>query len=175
LLIVGAVPLAIAVAPFAAAEESSVAQFAKSLTKDGGGEATEETFDLRVFLWGEAVEKGLESWSLGLGPGPHLERPPVADRQFLERPFEAHNTILDLYLQGGLVAVLALIWIVASAAMSAWRSRFDALSVLLASVVVFSMPHLIIRHPIVWFALTFCLVAGMRHEVRLRPQHVRVA
>ncbi|TGS10532.1 polymerase [Mesorhizobium sp. M2E.F.Ca.ET.209.01.1.1] len=175
LLIVGAVPLAIAAAPYAIAEESSVAQFAKSLTKDGGGEATAETFDLRVFLWGEAIEKGLESWSLGLGPGPHLERPPVADRQFLERPFEAHNTILDLYLQGGLVAVLALAWIVASAAMSAWRSRFDALSVLLASVVVFSMPHLTIRHPVVWFVLTFCLVAGMRPEARLRPQHVRVA
>jgi hypothetical protein len=175
LLILGAVPLAVAVAPYAVAEESSVAQFAKSLTKDGGGEATAETFDLRVFLWGEAIEKGLQSWSLGLGPGPHLERPPVADRQFLERPFEAHNTILDLYLQGGLVAVLALVWIVGSAAMSAWRSRFDALSVLLASVVVFSMPHLIIRHPIVWFALTFCLVAGMHPEVRLRPQHVRVA
>ncbi|MBZ9849998.1 O-antigen ligase family protein [Mesorhizobium sp. CA14] len=174
-MIVGAVPLAIAATPYAIAEEGSVTEFAKSLTKDGGDEATAETFDLRVFLWGEAIEKGLESWSLGLGPGPHLERPPVADKQFLERPFEAHNTILDLYLQGGLVAVLALIWIVGAAGISAWRSRFDALAVLLASVIVFSMPHLTIRHPIVWFALTFCLVAGMRSEVRLRPQQVRMA
>ncbi|MDX8523689.1 O-antigen ligase family protein [Mesorhizobium sp. MSK_1335] len=175
LLMVAAVPLATAAAPFAVAEESNMAKFAKSLTKDGGGDATEETFDLRVFLWGEAIEKGLQSWSLGLGPGPHLERPPVADRQFLERPFEAHNTILDLYLQGGLVAVLALVWIVRAAAISAWRSRSDALSVLLASVVVFSMPHLIIRHPIVWFALTFCLVAGISRDVRPQSQHVRVA
>ncbi|RWB67635.1 O-antigen ligase family protein [Mesorhizobium sp.] len=175
LLMVGAAPLALAAAPYAVTEESSVASFAKSLTKDGGGEATAETFELRVFLWNEAIEKGLQSGSLGLGPGPHLERPPVADRQFLERPFEAHNTILDLYLQGGLLAVLALVWIVGSAAMSAWRSRFDALSVLLASVVVFSMPHLIIRHPIVWFALTFCLVAGMRQELRHGLQHARIA
>lgn len=174
LLVVAAVPLAIAVAPYAVTEESSVAQFAKSLTKDGGDEATAETFDLRVFLWGQAIETGLQSWSLGLGPGPHLERPPVADKQFLERPFEAHNTILDLYLQGGLVAVLALVWIVGSAAMSAWRSRFDALSVLLASVVVFGLPHLIIRHPIVWFALTFCLVAGMHPAVRQRPEYAGV-
>lgn len=171
LVVIGAVPLAIAAAPYAVAEESNVAEFAKSLTKDGGDEATAETFDLRVFLWSQAIETGLQSWSLGLGPGPHLERPPVADKQFLERPFEAHNTILDLYLQGGLVAVLALAWIVGSAAMSVWRSRLDALSVLLASVVVFSLPHLIIRHPIVWFALTFCLVAGTLPEVRPRPRY----
>ncbi|WP_292347460.1 O-antigen ligase family protein [Mesorhizobium sp.] len=175
LLILGAVPLAITVAPYAVSEESSVAKFAKSLTKDGGGDATAETFELRMFLWSDAIEKGLQSGSLGLGPGPHLERPPVADRQFLERPFEAHNTVLDLYLQGGLVAVLALIWIVGSAALSAWRSRSDALSVLLVSVVIFSMPHLIIRHPIVWFALTFCLVAGMRQELQPRLQHARIA
>ncbi|SFN87907.1 O-Antigen ligase [Mesorhizobium sp. NFR06] len=175
LLMIGAVPLAAAAAPYAITEESSVAKFAKSLTKDGGGEATAETFELRVFLWNEAIEKGLQSGSLGLGPGPHLERPPIADRQFLERPFEAHNTMLDLYLQGGLVAALALVWLVGSAAMSVWRSRFDALLVLLASVVVFSMPHLIIRHPIVWFALTFCLVAGTPHRLHQRLPSMRVA
>jgi len=94
--------------------------------------------------------------------------------QFLERPFEAHNTILDLYLQGGLVAVIALLWIVGSAAMSAWRARYDALLVLVASAAVFSIPHLIIRHPIVWFALTFCLVAGTPSVFRreLEPSEV---
>ncbi|MER8488484.1 O-antigen ligase family protein [Mesorhizobium australicum] len=174
LLMVGAVPLVIAMTPYLLSEESFAANFAKSLTKDGGGEATAETFELRVYLWDEALQKGLQSASLGLGPGPHLERPPTADMQFLERPFEAHNTILDLYLQGGLVAVIALLWIVGSAAMSAWRARYDALLVLVASAAVFSIPHLIIRHPIVWFALTFCLVAGTPSVFRreLEPSEV---
>ncbi|UCI07408.1 O-antigen ligase family protein [Mesorhizobium sp. B1-1-8] len=173
LLMLGALPLAVAMMPYAVTEETSVENFAKSLTKDGGGEATAETFALRVYLWGAAVEKGLQSGSLGLGPGPHLDRPPVFDQQFAYLPFEAHDTILDLYLQGGLMAVLVLLWIVGSAAMSAWRSQFDALLVLLASVAVFSIPHLIIRHPIVWFVLTFCLVAGTPRQVGRRLEMLR--
>jgi len=160
LLLVGVVPLAISFTPYALAEVGSAENYAKSLTKGKGGEATEETAELRLFLWDEAIEKGKMAGSLGLGPGPHLERPPIVDKQFLPRPFEAHSTILDLYLQGGLIAVLALAWIVGSAALSAWRARADALLALIASIIVFSIPHLIIRHPIVWFALTMALVAG---------------
>ncbi|QPC91655.1 polymerase [Mesorhizobium sp. INR15] len=160
LLMVGSLPLAMSLAPYALTEAGSVENFAKSLTKDRGGEATEETAALRLFLWGEALDKGGESGSLGLGPGPHLERPPIVDKQFLPRPFEAHSTVLDLYTQGGLIAVLALMWIVGSATLSAWRAKSDALLAVVASIIVFSIPHLIIRHPIVWFALTMCLVAG---------------
>jgi len=159
LLMVGSLPLAISFTPYALAEVGSAENYAKSLTKDKGGEATEETAALRLFLWDEALEKGAMAGSLGLGPGPHLERPPIVDKQFLPRPFEAHSTILDLYLQGGLIAVVALAWIVGSATLSAWRARADALLALIASIVVFSIPHLIIRHPIVWFALTMSLVA----------------
>ncbi|KAA3441994.1 polymerase [Mesorhizobium sp. SARCC-RB16n] len=160
LLMVGFLPLAMSLTPYAFAEVSSVESFAKSLTKDKGGEATEETAALRLFLWDEALGKGGESGSLGLGPGPHLERPPIVDKQFLPRPFEAHSTVIDLYTQGGLIAVLALVWIVGSATLSAWRAKSDALLALLASTVVFGIPHLIIRHPIVWFVLTMALVAG---------------
>ncbi|MER8725811.1 polymerase [Mesorhizobium sp. M1027] len=160
LLLVGILPLAIAITPYAVTEASVLENFAKGLTKDKGGEATAETVALRVHLWNEALEKGAESGSLGLGPGPHLERPSVFDSQFLERPFEAHNTILDLYTQGGLIAVLALVWIVGAAIISVWRAKLDALLALVVSIIIFGMPHLIIRHPIVWFALTICLVAG---------------
>lgn len=121
------------------------------------------------------MEKGLKSGSLGLGPGPHLERPPVADRQFLQRPFEAHNTVLDLYLQGGLLAVMALVWIVGAAMSFAWRAGFDALLVLGVSTIIFSMPHLIIRHPIVWFSLAFCLVAGNPTALRRQLAEPRVS
>lgn len=154
------VPLAISIAPYALSEAASAEDFAKSLTKDKGGEATAETAALRLYLWDEALDKGARSGSLGLGPGPHLDRPPIVNQQFLPRPFEAHSTILDLYTQGGLISVLALLWILGSAGWSAWRARQDALVALVASIAVFSAPHLIIRHPILWFCLTLSLVAG---------------
>ena len=147
------------------AESSNVEDFAKSLTKDKGGEATAETATLRLQLWDEALDKGARSGSLGLGPGPHLDRPSTVDQQFLPRPFEAHSTILDLYTQGGLISVLALLWILGSAALSAWGARQDTLVALVASIAVFSAPHLIIRHPIVWFCVTLCLVAGTPQAV----------
>lgn len=159
LFIIGLLPLGMAMSPYILTGFDSAEAFAKSLTKDKGGQATEDTVELRLYLWAEAVDKGLRSGSLGLGPGPHMERPPVGDQQFLPRPFEAHNTFLDLYSQGGFVAVLALVWIIISSAVSAWRAKFDALLALLGSIVIFSIPHLIIRHPIVWFVLIICLFA----------------
>ncbi|MER8625100.1 polymerase [Mesorhizobium sp. M1143] len=160
LMAVGFLPLALSIAPYALGEASSAEDFAKSLTKDKGGEATAQTAALRLYLWNAALEKGARSGSLGLGPGPHLDSPPVVNQQFLPRPFEAHSTILDLYTQGGLISVLALMWIFGSAALSAWRAKLDALVALVASIAVFSAPHLVIRHPIVWFCLTLCLAAG---------------
>ncbi|MGX9177913.1 O-antigen ligase family protein [Mesorhizobium sp. BHbdii] len=165
LLMVGFLPLAMSMTPYVLRDISSVENFAKSLSKGRGGEETAETAELRVRLWGNAVYKGVTSASLGLGPGPHVDRPSVVYRQFLPEPFEAHNTILDLYTQGGLVAVLALFWIVGSAAMSAWRAKLDALFALVVAIVIYGVPHLIIRHPIVWFAVTLCLVAGTPRAV----------
>ncbi|AZO21420.1 polymerase [Mesorhizobium sp. M1E.F.Ca.ET.045.02.1.1] len=170
LLLIGSVPLAMSVTPYVLSEATILESFAKSLTKDKGGEATAETAELRLYLWNAALEKGAQSGSLGLGPGAHVGRPPTWDRQFdaLTRPFEAHSTILDLYTQGGIISVLALVWIVGAAIMSAWRAKLDALLALMVSIVIFSMPHLIIRHPIVWFAITFCLVAGTPRAFRQR-------
>jgi hypothetical protein len=165
LLMVGFLPLAMSMTPYVLRDISSIENFAKSLSKGRGGEDTAETATLRVRLWGNAVYKGVTSASLGLGPGPHVDRPSVEYRQFLPEPFEAHNTILDLYTQGGLIAVLALLWIVGSAAMSAWRAKLDALFALVVAIMIYGFPHLIIRHPIVWFALTFCLIAGTPRAV----------
>jgi len=165
LFTVAFLPLAVSIAPYALSEAANAENFAKSLTKDKGGEATAETATLRLQLWDEALDKGARSGSLGLGPGPHLDRPSTVDQQFLPRPFEAHSTILDLYTQGGLISVLALLWILGSAALSAWGARQDTLVALVASIAVFSAPHLIIRHPIVWFCVTLCLVAGTPQAV----------
>jgi hypothetical protein len=113
---------------------------------------------------------------LGLGPGPHLPIPPsvVAGREStpdepinIEHPtpgselnFEAHNTLLDLFTQGGLIAVSTFVWLTATALWVTLKARLDALTTLLCALGIFGMFHLIVRHPIFWLAIAFCLVAG---------------
>jgi O-antigen ligase len=143
------------------------------MTKGGGGRDTEEMTRLRIHIWNEAMRRGVESGLLGLGPGPHLEIPPsiVAGRRdsinepkHVEHPefglvpnFEAHNTFLDLFVQGGLIAVLSFGWLVATALIMTQRAELDALTTLLCGLTIFSIFHLIVRHPIFWFAISLCL------------------
>lgn len=169
-----ALPLAAAyAAPVVAFSE--LEDFIMGMTKGGGGRDTNETARLRFELWERAMRRGIEAGMLGLGPGPHLEIPPsiVAGRRDsmnepkdVERPvygfvpnFEAHNTFLDLFIQGGLIAVLGLGWLVATAGVATNRAGFDALTALLCGLAIFAVFHLIVRHPIFWFAVSVCLVA----------------
>jgi O-antigen ligase len=112
----------------------------------------------RFKLWREALTIGIEANMLGLGPGPHLvhkqwKRPPP-DK------FEAHNTLLDLFTQGGIVASLSFLWLIATAFFVACRAGLIALTILPLSLFVFSNFHFIARHPIFWFSVAFCLAAG---------------
>jgi hypothetical protein len=142
--------LVVAALPFAPAAVSRVeAKYAALYDEDGQG-------DLRFHLWTEALEKGTGAAMLGLGPGPHLtskawKRPPTAK-------FEAHNTALDLFVQGGLLALLALAGLYASLILATTRAKLAALAALSCGFVVFSMFHFIIRHPIFWFGVVLCLL-----------------
>ena len=80
LVVAAIVPLSLSLTPYAVATATNVESMAISLTKDHGGEATKATANLRLQLWGDALHSGLESGSLGLGPGPHLERPNVVNK-----------------------------------------------------------------------------------------------
>ncbi len=172
-----ALPLVAAyVVPLGASAATELEDFIKGMTKGGGGRDTEETARLRVEVWSLAMRRGIESGMLGLGPGPHLEIPPsivagrrdsTNDPKHVEHPefgfvpnFEAHNTFLDLFIQGGLIAVLSLGWLVATALVVTHRAELDALTTLLCGLAVFSIFHLIVRHPIFWFAISLCLVAA---------------
>ena len=171
-----ALPLVAAyVVPLGASAATELEDFIKGMTKGGGGHDTAETARLRVEVWNRAMRRGIESGMLGLGPGPHLEIPPsivagrrdsTNDPKHVEHPefgfvpnFEAHNTFLDLFIQGGLIAVLSLGWLVATALVVTHRAELDALTTLLCGLAVFSIFHLIVRHPIFWFATSLCLVA----------------
>jgi hypothetical protein len=142
--------VAVAAVPFApAALERGEAKYEALYNEDSQG-------DLRFHLWAEAIEKGMNAAMLGLGPGPHLtkkvwKRAPPAK-------FEAHNTPLDLFVQGGLLALLALGWLYASLVWTTARARLPALAALSCAFVVFSMFHFIIRHPIFWFGVVLCFL-----------------
>ncbi|WP_371423077.1 O-antigen ligase family protein [Tardiphaga sp.] len=160
LVIVAAVPLALTLAPYAVATADEFEGLAISLAKDRGGEATKRTASLRVQLWEDALHRGLKAGSLGLGPGPHLEKPNVADNRLLPTPFEAHSTLFDIFTQGGLLAVIAVCSLFASAFLLAFRAKLDALAALFVALAIFSISHFILRHPIVWFAFALGLILG---------------
>jgi len=162
----------------------------KELAKNGGKEAGQEA-QLRLETWENALARGLEAAMLGLGPGPHLEIPQslVAARRvekspdFIEHPeanstpnFEAHNTLLDLFLQGGLLADLSFIWLLAASIRSTLRARNAGLTTLLLGVCIYGLFTLIIRHPICWFAISLCLLAEPETQSKpLLPASARSA
>lgn len=171
-----ALPLALASA--AALGSSIAAQTAaifKEISRDNG-DRTEREAEIRFDLWSRAISRGLESGMLGLGPGPHLDMPPsisvarlraANSPKNIEHPmpsaipnYEAHNTPLDLFTQGGLIAVLSFLWITGTALFIPYKARLAGLATLLCSLCIFGMFHLIVRQPIFWFAIALCLVAG---------------
>ena len=152
------------------------------LSKNGGKEAQSEA-DLRFALWKEALARGVEVGMLGLGPGPHLPIPAEvtasrAEYAITDRPndagspqqvgannFEAHNTVLDLFVQGGLVASLAYVWLMVCALMGALRSRSAGLIALICGLNLFALVGLAIRLPLFWLAVALCLVARREEPV----------
>ncbi len=171
-----ALPLLLAsAAPFGASLAVEGQGFIGDMTR-GDEQDTRKTAEIRLEAWRQAIDRGLESGMLGLGPGPHLPIPPWirAGRQDssgepknLEHPeangtpnFEAHNTLLDIFTQGGLMAVLSLVWLVAATFLLTYRTRLDGLTVLLCGLIIFSIFHLIVRHPAFWFAIAICLVTA---------------
>jgi len=166
------VPILVSLLPFAKAGANDAESFALSLAKDKGGEASERTLDLRLRLWEEAASLGVSSGGFGLGPGPHLSPPPHA--RPTKQPFEAHNTPLDIFLQSGVIGLTALVGFILTTAFLLYQTQQNSLLTLIIAISIFSSAHLIIRHPIVWFALTLCVSTGCAHA-RLAPaQSMRV-
>jgi hypothetical protein len=181
-----AVPLVLgSLALLAPSIAAQTAVLAKAMSKDDG-KTTDQEARLRFELWSEAWSRGAQSGMLGLGPGPHLPIPPsiVAGRltevgqpkddphpQANNTPnFEAHDTVLDLFTQGGLMAVLSFLWLVATALLTAYKARLAGLTTLLSGLLLFGTFDLIVRYPIFWYSISLCLVAdfGARSAVSAR-------
>lgn len=112
--------------------------------------------DLRFHLWAEAYDKGMEAAMLGLGPGPHLTK--KSWKRAPPAKFEAHNTPLDLFVQGGLLALLDIGFLYAALLLATVRAGLPCLGALTCAFAVFSMFHFIIRHPIFWFGVVLCFL-----------------
>ena len=164
----------------------SLAVEARGLADDlakGNERDTEKTAQIRLQTWQNALDRGVGSGMLGLGPGPHLPIPalilegrqdPSNEPKYIAHPeangtpnFEAHNTLLDIFTQGGLLAVLCLVWLVAATFLLTSRLKLDGLTTLLCGLTMFSIFHLIIRYPIFWFAIAICLVAAQDRKASL--------
>ena len=171
-------PLVLASAiPLAPSITAQTTVLAKSMSKDNG-KTTEQELELRLQLWSEAWSRGVESGMLGLGPGPHLWIPAsivtarTSEKHLPEHilhptvngtpNYEAHNTVLDLFTQGGLLASLTFLWFVATALINIYKARLAGLTTLLCGLLLFGMTVLIIRYPIFWFAIALSLVEGVR-------------
>jgi O-antigen ligase len=174
IILFGAPLMLISALPLGSRLSSDATDLARQLAKDNGRQVSDEA-NLRFQIWQQAIDRGIGAGFLGLGPGPHLEIPPllVAARateiepDHVDHPpangvpdFEAHNTFLDLFTQGGLIAVLCFVALMAAAFLNTYRAASAGLTTLLCGLAIFSIPNLIIRHPIVWFAIAMCLVTG---------------
>jgi hypothetical protein len=176
--------IVVSMAPLAYTIAVDARDLAKSMARENP-EQTREKTELRFELWSQAIRRGVESGMLGLGPGPHLEIPRsiIAARQldtvhpeFVEHPkpsfvpnFEAHNTMLDLFTQGGLLVILSFIWLVATAFRCAYRTGHAGLPTLLCGLCIYAIATFLLRHPIFWFVIAVCLVAEPMPAGQLRP------
>jgi O-antigen ligase len=172
LALLGAPLLLLCLAPLAWHGSGSIQGILIGLAKHDGAEASQEA-QLRVALWNQAISLGVHSGLIGLGPGPHLPIPAeiVAGRVSTEGAptnlthpdqngtanYEAHNSMLDVFTQGGILAAGVLIWLLTQAACNAYRSGSAALMALLAGTITFMMTGNIVRQPIFWFSLILCL------------------
>ena len=183
-VIVLALPgLVISIAPLAYSISVEARDLAKSMARDNP-EQTREKTELRFELWSQALRRGVESGMLGLGPGPHLEIPnsivsarklDTVHPEFVEHPkpsfvpnFEAHNTMLDLFTQGGLLIVVSFIWLVATAFKSAYATGQAGLPTLLCGLCIYAIATFLLRHPIFWFVIAVCLTAESMSADQLR-------
>jgi hypothetical protein len=173
-IIILSMPFALAgIAPIVLSTPNSVSWLISGLAKDGGKYAESET-TLRLALWGQALDRSVRSGMLGLGPGPHLQMPPeiaadhasgINERGEMQAPhqgaaanYEAHNTPLDLLTQGGLILVISFFWLFGRALTGVFRFGYAGLTAMLCGVILLGMTGLIIRQPLVWFAISLCLV-----------------
>jgi O-Antigen ligase len=185
LALLAAPVLLLCLAPLVLSRAEEIKGFAMGFAKHEGAEAADEA-NLRLTLWRQAIGRGIDSGMMGLGPGPHLQIPlsiVAADLASMgtqpanmSHPtqngtanYEAHNTILDVFTQGGMLAVASFVWLLLRATQYVYRARSAELMALLAGAAIFMMTGNIVRQPIFWFAIVLCLTVPASPFEQRRP------
>jgi O-antigen ligase len=137
---------------------------------------------LREDLWVEGLSRGADAFMLGFGPGPHLSIPGIilsnkrADHQpvNLQSPvpgiaanFETHNTIIELFVQSGILGVVSFLWLGAVAVLRSFKAGHDGLTTALCSLAIFGNSGVIFRFPGVWFVMLVALTLTSRRAILL--------
>lgn len=113
---------------------------------------------VRSALWNNSIKVSSHEFIVGHGPGAFswIDDP--------MQPMEAHNTMLDLLNQVGLLGLVASIIPI----VVIWRrccAQRDALGLsLLAALLVFSVPHFVFRMPMLWVCLALIYVMAPRNS-----------
>jgi O-antigen ligase len=124
---------------------------------------------LRFALWREALAKGTDAFLLGFGPGPHLTQT-KAWKYAPPHKSESHNTPIELFTQGGLLAVVALLWLYTATFVLACKAKRASVAALVCGFVIFGMFHYIIRLPILWFGIALALLDATCAQTRASEQ-----
>lgn len=152
MLVVLSLPIIIAATvPFAPAIRDYIDQKSEEVYSDSS------QGEIRLNLWIDAIGAAKDSGYVGFGPGPHItvkagKPKPPPDK------FEAHNTLLDLFAQGGFVGLAAFFWICFATFLATCRAGLTASAALITFMVTFAMFHFVVRHPVFWFAIVLCLL-----------------
>ena len=139
-------------------------------------QGTNQEAQIRLELWDKASRRIMDSRLLGWGPGPHLPIPTaLLDARWgspfepanVQHPtpgaapnFEAHNSLLEMTLQGGALAIASFFALVAASLVRCFRTGNRVLLCLTCGTILFGSFHVITRHPAVWFLI----VAGLMAE-----------
>lgn len=120
----------------------------------GHGE-TQQKVNVRVQLWKNALHVWEESPVVGHGPGAYSFFK-LSETESLTG-MEAHNTLIDLMVQGGLLLGAAYLLLFGWLMITLWRSGQWLL--LTSTLVIFSFEFFMfhIRQPVIWFYLTLVL------------------
>ena len=107
---------------------------------------------LRMTLWKNGIMAIQHSPFFGLGPGPYSG---------LVGPFqsvESHNTFIDFGTYTGIFGLTIYLGLLIWLGYLALRTKRFVLFSGIVSLVVFSMFHFVVRHPIYWFFLMMVLI-----------------
>lgn len=119
----------------------------------------EEKVDIRIQLWKNALKVWEESKVFGHGPGAYSKFD-MGAASF--SGMEAHNTLIDLLVQGGFLLALVYVSLFCWLMASLYRTR--QWSLLVGILVIFSFEFFMfhLRQPVIWFCLTLSLALAQQ-------------